>query len=196
MVDKQQDVKNFNGQLVEGILSAEFSRPVHTTDKDDLPLMDREKGFCQDFMFPLSAGVLEVDGEKNVLRKHFQIPVVKRMCNIDQCLPPELRTAPTEPPTTTQPPLPSSTTPRPTVTNEIVETIAPRVFPVTPQVPFTNNFVQPEQPSRFTQVIPQSLFTNGILEQEATRLIPAPTRPPLQNPQFETVVTFLPGYLP
>lgn len=160
--DKQQDIKNFNGRLIDGILTAEFSRAVDTSDKEDLPLMDREKSFCQDFMFPLSGGTLDLsDEQKPVMLKHFQIPVIRRMCNIDQCLPPELRTTPTEPPTTT------TTTDLP-ATSTTEKIVTPPTHRATVPLPAATH---------------RPVIINTGVEPDFTRIIPAPTQRPVQSAQ-------------
>lgn len=42
----------------------------------------------QDFIFPLSGGgVVNIEIDRRIVnKKHFMTPIVRRMCNVDQCL--------------------------------------------------------------------------------------------------------------
>lgn len=79
--DTQQDVKNFKGRLENGVIQAEFTRAVDTGDAQDLPIIDKSKNNCQDFIFPVSGGA----ASQTAIQKHPNTPVVQKICHIDQC---------------------------------------------------------------------------------------------------------------
>lgn len=79
--DSQQDVKDFKGRLENGVIQAEFARAVDTKDAQDIPIIDKTKNNCQDFIFPVSGGSASPSG----IQKHSNTPVVQKICNIDKC---------------------------------------------------------------------------------------------------------------
>uniref|UniRef100_A0A915HIY8 DOMON domain-containing protein n=1 Tax=Romanomermis culicivorax TaxID=13658 RepID=A0A915HIY8_ROMCU len=87
--DARQDIKQVYTKFQDHRLTIAFSRAVDTGDeKDDVPLLDKVKLYCQDFVFPVGGGPTISDpGGAPIRKKHTQMPKIRRICNIDQCVP-------------------------------------------------------------------------------------------------------------